>query len=76
MSAYRPRSSWSDILSRILDLVESREQETHRVLIVEDSKTAVAHIQRALDLHGIDSRAINTRWRCSRSVPNSGRTPS
>jgi len=50
----------SDILSRILDLVESREQETHRVLIVEDSKTAVAHIQRALDLHGIDSRAINT----------------
>ena len=50
----------SDILSRILDLVESREQETHRVLIVEDSRTAVAHIQRALDLHGIDSRAINT----------------
>jgi diguanylate cyclase (GGDEF)-like protein len=50
----------SDILSRILDLVESREQETHRVLIVEDSRTAIAHIQRALDLHGIDSRAINT----------------
>jgi len=50
----------SDILSRILDLVESREQETHRVLIVEDSRTAVAHIQRALDLQGIDSRAINT----------------
>lgn len=50
----------SDILSRILDLVESREQETHRVLLVEDSKTAVAHIQRALDLHGIDSRAIHT----------------
>lgn len=50
----------SDILSRILDLVESREQEAHRVLIVEDSKTAVAHIQRALNLHGIDSRAIHT----------------
>ena len=50
----------SDMLSRILDLVESREQETHRVLIVEDSKTATAHIQRALDLHGIASRAINT----------------
>src|SRR5574343_585511 len=50
----------SDILSRILDLVESREQETHRVLIVEDSKTAVAHIQRALNLHGIESRAIHT----------------
>ncbi len=50
----------SDILSRILDLVESREQETHRVLVVEDSKTAVAHIQRALNLHGIDNRAIHT----------------
>src|SRR5574343_1068804 len=50
----------SDMLSRILDLVESREQETHRVLIVEDSKTATVHIQRALDLHGIGSRAINT----------------
>ena len=50
----------SDILSRIFDLVESREQETHRVLVVEDSKTAVAHIQRALNLHGIDSRAIHT----------------
>jgi len=50
----------SDMLSRILDLVESREQETHRVLIVEDSKTATAHIQRALELHGIASRAINT----------------
>jgi hypothetical protein len=33
------------------------------VLIVEDSRTAVAHIQRALDLHGIDSRAINTPTR-------------
>ena len=50
----------SDILSRILDLVESREQETHRVLIVEDSRTAIAHIQRTLDLHGIDSHAINS----------------
>jgi diguanylate cyclase (GGDEF)-like protein len=26
----------------------------------ENSRTAVAHIQRALDLHGIDSRAINS----------------
>lgn len=50
----------NDMLSRILDLVESREQEVHRVLIVEDSKTATAHVQRALELHGIDSRAINT----------------
>lgn len=48
-----------DILSRILDLVETREQEAHRVLVVEDSATAVAHTRRALSQHGIDSRAIN-----------------
>ena len=49
----------SDVLSRILDLVETHEQEMHRVLIVEDSATAVAHIRRSLTQHGIDSRAIN-----------------
>lgn len=49
----------SDVLSRILDLVETREQDTHRVLIVEDSPTAIAHIRRSLSQHGIDSRAIN-----------------
>ncbi|MCE1239857.1 MAG: diguanylate cyclase [Azonexaceae bacterium] len=49
----------SDILSRILDLIEAREQEICRVLIVEDSPTAVAHIRKALALHNIDSRAIN-----------------
>lgn len=60
----------SDILSRILDLVESREQETHRVLVVEDSKTAVAHIQRTLDLHGIDSRAIHTPLDLIQAITN------
>lgn len=49
----------SDVLSRILDLVEMREQEMHRVLIVEDSATAIAHIRRSLSQHGIDSWAIN-----------------
>lgn len=49
----------SDVLSRILDLVQTREQEIHRVLVVEDSATAVAHIRRSLSQHGIDSRAIN-----------------
>ncbi|RKT58822.1 response regulator receiver modulated diguanylate cyclase [Azonexus fungiphilus] len=49
----------SDVLSRVLDLVEMHEQEMHRVLIVEDSATAVAHIRRSLTQHGIDSRAIN-----------------
>lgn len=49
----------SDVLSRILDLVEMREQEMQRVLIVEDSATAIAHIRRSLSQHGIDSKAIN-----------------
>jgi diguanylate cyclase (GGDEF)-like protein len=49
----------SDVLSRILDLVETREQEMHRVLVVEDSATAIAHIRRSLSQYGIDSRAIN-----------------
>ena len=49
----------SDVLSRILDLVQAREQDVARVLVVEDSATAVAHIRRSLSQHGIDSRAIN-----------------
>ena len=49
----------SDVLSRILDLVQTREHEIHRVLVVEDSATAVAHIRRSLSQHGIDSHAIN-----------------
>lgn len=49
----------SDVLSRILDLVQTHEHEAHRVLVVEDSATAVAHIRRSLTQHGIESRAIN-----------------
>lgn len=49
----------TDVLSRILDLVQAREQEVPRVLVVEDSVTAVAHIRRSLSQHGIDSHAIN-----------------
>lgn len=49
----------SDVLSRILDLVEAKEQDMPRVLVVEDSPTAVAHIRRSLSQHGIDSRAIS-----------------
>lgn len=49
----------SDVLSRILDLVEAKEQDVPRVLVVEDSPTAVAHISRSLSQHGIDSRAIS-----------------
>jgi diguanylate cyclase (GGDEF)-like protein len=48
-----------DVLSRILDLAETGEQDVHRVLVVEDSATAIAHIRRSLSQHGIDSLAIN-----------------
>jgi len=48
----------SDVLSRILDLVQAKEHTVPRVLVVEDSATAVAHIRRSLSQHGIDSRAI------------------
>lgn len=53
------RDKISDVLSRILDLVEAKEQDVPRVLVVEDSPTAVAHISRSLSQHGIDSRAIS-----------------
>ncbi len=49
----------SDVLSRILEQVELREQDMHRVLIVEDSATAIAHIRRSLSQHGIHSKAIS-----------------
>lgn len=46
------------VLDRILDLVQNIEQERYRVLVVEDSRVAVALIQRTLAEHGIDSHAI------------------
>ena len=46
------------VLDRILDLVQNIEQEKFRVLVVEDSRVAVALIQRTLAEHGIDSHAI------------------
>ena len=48
----------SMVLNCILDLVQNYEQEKHRVLVVEDSRVAVALIQRTLAEHGIDSHAI------------------
>jgi diguanylate cyclase (GGDEF)-like protein len=47
------------VLNCVLDLVQTKEQEQYRVLIVEDSRVAVALIQRTLAQHGIDTRAIN-----------------
>ena len=46
------------VLGRILDLLQAREQDPYRVLVVEDSPTAVAMIQRSLSQHGIDSHPI------------------
>ena len=46
-------------LNCVLDLVQSNEQEQYRVLVVEDSRVAVALIQRTLAQHDIDARAIN-----------------
>ncbi len=48
----------STVLNCVLDLVQSYEPEKYRVLVVEDSRVAVALIQRTLAEHGIDSRAI------------------
>ncbi len=47
------------VLGRILDLLQTREQDPYRVLVVEDSSTAVAMIQRSLSQHGIDSHPIS-----------------
>ena len=46
------------VLGRILDLLQSQEQDPYRVLVVEDSPTAVAMIRRSLSQHGIDSHPI------------------
>ena len=48
------------LLSRILDMVQIREQERYRVLIVEDSKVAVTQIRKALASHEIDAHAISS----------------
>jgi diguanylate cyclase (GGDEF)-like protein len=49
----------SMVLNCILDLVQTNEQEQYRVLVVEDSRVAVALIQRTLSQHGIDTQAIS-----------------
>ena len=48
----------ASLLSRVLDLVQTQESERYRILVVEDSRVALAHIQRALNQHGIDSYHI------------------
>lgn len=48
----------STVLAHLLDLIEAQDQEPYRVLVVEDSPTAVATIKRTLNQHGIDNHAI------------------
>ncbi|HEX9392408.1 MAG TPA: diguanylate cyclase [Usitatibacteraceae bacterium] len=54
----QPEEQTTTSLARVLDLIQAREQEPFRVLLVEDSATAVAVIQRALAQHGIDNQSI------------------
>ncbi len=54
----QPDQEITTVLARVLELVQSRDQEPARVLLVEDSPTAVAVIQRALNQHGIGSHSI------------------
>jgi len=46
------------LLSSVLDLVQTHDNERYRILVVEDSRTALAQIERALKQHGIDCQAI------------------
>ena len=48
----------SMVLNCILDLVQTQEQAQYRVLVVEDSRVAVALIRRTLTQHGIETQAI------------------
>lgn len=47
------------VLSHVLDLIQSQDKEPYRVLVVEDSPTAIAAISRTLSRHDIDNRAIS-----------------
>ena len=46
------------LVGRLMELIQSEEPNGYRVLVVEDSATAVAMIKRSLSQHGIDSRSI------------------
>ena len=48
----------ANLLSRILDFIQTREQESFKVLVVEDSRVAVAQIQRALNQNNIHCEVI------------------
>jgi diguanylate cyclase (GGDEF)-like protein len=48
------------VLNRLLDLVQTAPQEKSQVLVVEDSKVALAVIERTLAQHDIDTFSINS----------------
>lgn len=48
------------VLSRILDLVKTAPQEKSHVLVVEDSRVALASIERTLAQYDIDTFSINS----------------
>ncbi len=48
------------VLSHVLDLIESQDQEPYRILVVEDSPTAIAAIRKTLSQQGIDNHAIKS----------------
>ena len=54
----QPDQEITTVLARVLDLIQAREQDPSRVLLVEDSRTAVAVLQKALIQHGIESHSI------------------
>jgi diguanylate cyclase (GGDEF)-like protein len=47
------------VLAHVLDLIEVQDQEPYRVLVVDDSLTAIALIRHTLSQHGIDNLAID-----------------
>lgn len=50
----------TEVLSRVMDLIETEQEEKSRVLVVEDSKVAVATIERTLAQHSIDTFSIDS----------------
>lgn len=55
----QPDQEIATVLAHVLDLIHTREQDPFRVLLVEDSLTAIAVIQKALKQHGIDYHSIS-----------------
>lgn len=46
------------VLAHVLDLIQSQDKEPYRVLVVEDSPTAIAAISATLSRHDIDNRSV------------------